>query len=253
MRLHPAMNTGGRNVVPLRSATMSTQIVAQVREALFAKELRPGDFLGTEKDLAERFAVSRIVARDALRTLEAQGVVEIKVGSGGGARIARGNARLFAEALAVQLDLAGVSVSEIMEAQRAIECLAAELAATNSTAEDHARLRSLIAEAERKIDDISAFTRSSREFHLAVAEASHNRVLVVQLVSLQHVSWPAHNPTLTPSVARRVLDAHMELATRIEMRDGAGARRLIDEHVKMIAARRVAEHRDKSATNRACC
>ena len=133
-----------------------------------------------------------------LRTLEAQGIVEIKVGSGGGARIARGNARLFAEALAVQLDLAGVSVGEIMDAQRAIECLAAELAAANSTAEDHARLRALIADAERRIDDVGAFTRVSREFHLAVAEASHNRVLVVQLISLQHVSWPAHNPTLTP-------------------------------------------------------
>src|SRR5499433_1718009 len=242
MRLHPAMKNGERKVIPFRTATMSTQIVAQVREALFAKELRPGDFLGTEKDLAERFAVSRIVARDALRTLEAQGVVEIKVGSGGGARIARGNARLFAEALAVQLDLAGVSVSEIMEAQRAIECLAAGLAAANSTAE-----------AERKIDDISAFTRSSREFHLAVAEASHNRVLVVQLVSLQHVSWPAQNPTLTPQVARRILDAHKELASLIEMRDAAGARRLMDDHVKMIGARRVAEHRDKGEGQQHCC
>src|SRR5437016_13562972 len=122
---------------------MSTQIVAQVRDALFAKELRPGDFLGTEKELAERFAVSRIVARDALRTLEAQGIVEIKVGAGGGARIARGNPRLFAEALAVQLDLTGVTAAEIMDAQRAIETLAAELAAVHSTPEDQARLRAL--------------------------------------------------------------------------------------------------------------
>ena len=159
MRLHPAMKGGERTVIPFRSATMSTQIVAQVRDALFARELRPGDFLGTEKDLAGRFGVSRIVARDALRTLEAQGVVDIKVGSGGGARIAQGNARLFAEALAVQLDLAGVSTGEIMDAQRAIECLAAELAAVNSIAEDHARLRELITDAEGKIDDVAAFTR----------------------------------------------------------------------------------------------
>src|ERR1700758_867918 len=138
MRLHPAIKGGERKVIPFRSVTMSGQIVARVREALFAKELRPGDFLGTERDLARRFGVSRIVARDALRTLEAQGIVEIKVGSGGGARIAQGNARLFAEALAVQLDLAGVSAAEIMDAQRAIECLAAELAAVNSTADDHA-------------------------------------------------------------------------------------------------------------------
>jgi GntR family transcriptional repressor for pyruvate dehydrogenase complex len=253
MRLHPAMKSGERKVVPFRSATMSTQIVAQVREVLFAKELRPGDFLGTEKDLAERFGVSRIVARDALRTLEAQGIVEIKVGSGGGARIAQGNARLFAEALAVQLDLAGVSVAEIMDAQRAIECLAAELAAVNSTAQDHARLRELNVEAERLIDDVSAYTRLGREFHLAVAEASHNRVLVVQLISLQHVSWPARNPTLTPKVARRILEAHKELASLIEIRDAAGARRLMEDHVKMIGARRVAEHRENRSADRDCC
>src|SRR4030088_3070431 len=162
MRLHPAMESGERKVIPFRSATMSTQIVAQVRDLLFAKELRPGDFFGTEKDLAERFGVSRIVARDALRTLEAQGIVKIKVASGGGARIARGNARLFAEALAVQLDLAGVSIARIMDAQRAIECLAGELAAINSTAEDHAGLRKLIDDAERRSDDVAAFTRLGR-------------------------------------------------------------------------------------------
>jgi GntR family transcriptional repressor for pyruvate dehydrogenase complex len=249
-RSNPAARTNerkpfGRNIVAFRSPTLSTQIVNQVRDALFAKELRPGDFLGTEKDLAERFGVSRIVARDALRTLEAQGIVEIKVGAGGGARIAKGNARLFAEALAVQLDLAGVTAAEIMEAQRAIECHAAELAAINATAADHARLRALLADAERRLDDVPAFTRLGHEFHLAVAEASHNRALVVQLISLQHVSWPSKNPTLTPRVARHVLDVHKELAALIEMRDPAGARRLMDDHVKMITARRVAEDRDK--------
>jgi GntR family transcriptional repressor for pyruvate dehydrogenase complex len=232
--------------------TLSTQMVADVREALFAKQLKPGDFLGTEKDLAARFGVSRIVARDALRTLEALGIVEIRMGAGGGARIARGNPRLFAEALAVQLDLTGVSVREILDAQRAIECLAAELAAENATAEDHATLRRLIAEAERMIDQPDAFTRSSLAFHLAVAEASHNRVLVVQLVSLQHVAWPSHNRTLTPDVARHILDAHRALADVIALRDPATARRLMDEHVKMIRARRVAEHGEQQ-TNHACC
>jgi GntR family transcriptional repressor for pyruvate dehydrogenase complex len=140
-----------------------------------------------------------------------------------------------------------------MDAQRAIECLAAELAAVNSTADDHARLRELLADAERKIDDVAAYTRTSREFHIAVAEASHNRVLVVQLISLQHVSWPARNPTLTPKVSRRILDVHKELASLIEMRDAAGARRLMDEHVKMIGARRVAEHRAKRDTQQDCC
>ena len=139
MRLHPAIKNGEAEIVPLRSGhPVDPHRGAGARGAVRQGAARPGDFLGTEKDLAERFGVSRIVARDALRTLEAQGIVRIKVGAGGGARIAQGDTRLFAEALAVQLDLAGVSVGEIMDAQRAIECLGAELAALNSTAEDHA-------------------------------------------------------------------------------------------------------------------
>jgi GntR family transcriptional regulator, transcriptional repressor for pyruvate dehydrogenase complex len=254
-RVHPAILRSGAAPIFVagRSASLSSQIVAEVREALFAKRLQPGDFLGTEKDLAARFGVSRIVARDALRTLEALGIAEIRMGKGGGARVARGNPRLFAEALAVQLDLTGVSAAEIMDAQRAIECLAAELAAENATAADIAELKRLLADAERAMDDVAAYTRLSREFHLAVAEASHNRVLVVQLISLEHVAWPAQNTTLTPQVARRILEVHRELASLIEIRDAAGARRLMDDHVKMIRARRVSEHREKIVMERNCC
>jgi GntR family transcriptional regulator, transcriptional repressor for pyruvate dehydrogenase complex len=237
----------GRIYLAGRSASLSSQIVAEIRDALFARRLKPGDFLGGEKDIAARFGVSRIVARDALRSLEAFGVVEIRMGKGGGARIARGNARLFAEALAVQLKLAEVSPAEILDAQRAIECLAAELAAQNATAADHARLNELLAEAERTIGDVAAYTRASRDFHLAIAEASHNRVLVVQLISLEHVAWPARNSTLTPKVARHILDVHRELARLIEARDAAGARALMDDHVRMIRGRRVAERRNE------CC
>src|SRR3954468_9690689 len=250
MSVHPAIlnkpKQHGESAAPIflggHSASLSSQIVSEVRDALFAKKLKPGDGIGTENEIAARFGVSRIVARDALRTLQALGIADIRMGKGGGAPVARGKPRLFAEALAVQLDLTGVSTAEIMDAQRAIETLAAELAAENATAADHANLKRLLAEAEAIIDDAPAYTRSCRDFHLAVAEASHNRVLVTQLISLQHVSWPSENRSLTPQVARRVLDVHRELATLIEMRDGAGARRLMDDHVKMIRARRVAEH-----------
>jgi GntR family transcriptional regulator, transcriptional repressor for pyruvate dehydrogenase complex len=233
-----------------RSSSMSAQIVAWVRDALFAKKFKPGDFLGTEKDLAARFGASRIVARDALRTLEALGIVEIRMGKGGGARIAQGNPRLFAEALAVQLDLTGVSAAEIMDAQRAIETLGAELAAENATAADIGRLRKLLREAEGAMSDLDLFTRLSRDFHLAVAEASHNRVLVVQLISLEHVSWPRRNVTATAKLAAHILEVHTKLTDLIEMRDAAAARALMDDHVKMIRARRVAE---RDHEGQSCC
>jgi GntR family transcriptional repressor for pyruvate dehydrogenase complex len=102
-------------------------------------------------------------------------------------------------------------------------------------------LRRLLREAEAAIGDLDEFTRLSRDFHLAVAEASHNRVILVQLVSLEHVSWPRRNVTATPKLARHILEIHTKLADLIELRDPSGARALMDDHVKMIRARRVAE------------
>jgi GntR family transcriptional regulator, transcriptional repressor for pyruvate dehydrogenase complex len=243
-RWQAAANTG--------AVTLSAQIVADVRQSLFDKTLKPGDFLGTEKHIAARFGVSRIVARDAFRTLQALGVIEIRPGAGGGARIARGEPRRYADALAVQLALAGMTAREIVDAQRAIETLAAELAAENATDEDLAKLNRLLDEGAATIGDVEAFTQSSLHFHLAVAEASHNRVLVAQLLSLQFVSWPARNRTLTRPVAEHILDVHRQLVAVIEARDAAGARRLMDDHVKMIRSRRVAE-RDSPDTDKSCC
>ena len=231
-----------------RSATLASRLVADVREALFERRYKAGDFLGTEKDLAARHGVSRMVARDALRTLEGLGIVEISRGAGGGARITRGNPQLFAEALAVQLELADIEREEIMTAQDAVEGLAAELAARHATSDQVALLKKLLIQAEGLLDDLDAFTRLSLQFHLGVAEASHNRVLHYQLISLQHVSWPSRNRTLNRAVAKKILEAHRKLVALIEARDAGGARQFMEAHVGMIRERRVAE--SKSSV---CC
>jgi len=236
-----------------RSPTLASRIVSKVRDDLFDRRYRPGQFLGTEKDLAAAHGVSRIVARDALRTLEAMGIVEIARGVGGGARITRGNPQLFAKALVVQLELADIDVAEILSAQGAVEGLAAELAAQNATKAEVARLKDLIDEAEGLLDDLDAFTRSSLRFHLAVAEASHNRVLQYQLISLQHVSWPTRNRTLNKTVARRVLDAHRRLTALIESRNAAEARKFMEAHIGMIRERRLSETRGESQSRRSIC
>ncbi len=244
-----------------RSDSLASQVVADIRDSLFGGELKPGEFLGTEMDIAARFGVSRIVARDALRTLEALGIAQIKMGKGGGARVAAGNPSLFAEALAIQLYLTGVTAAEILDAQRATEGMAAQLAAEHATAAEHAVLNRLLIEAADKTKDTAAFTQSCRDFHVAIAQASHNRVLVVQLLSLQYVSWPKENRQVTPRLVKHILEVHRELADLIQLRDGAAARRLMDEHVRMIRARRVAQ-RDAPHTvpvtrsetsNEGCC
>src|SRR6185503_20379844 len=143
--------------------------------------------------------------------------------------------------LAVQLELADIGREEIMAAQAAIEGLAAELAAARATPEDIARLHALVEEAERLLGDLDAFTLSSLHFHLGIAEASANRVLYYQLISLQHVSWPTRNRTLNRAVARKILDAHRGVTELIAARKPREARAFMESHVGTITRRRVAE------------
>ena len=86
----------------LRGMTLSSQIVAHIRDAIFAGSLKSGDVLGCEADLANQFGVSRMSIRDALRSLEAMGIVEIRTGAKGGAVIAEGNSDRYVDAIAFQ-------------------------------------------------------------------------------------------------------------------------------------------------------
>jgi len=222
--------------------TLSGRIVSEIRNAVFAGRFKPGDFLGSENDLAKQFGVSRITVRDALRSLSATGIVEIRQGAGGGARIAEGNLDYFADALAVQFQLAGVGAEETLGAQSAIEGMAAELAAEHRTKADLARMAAAMEQASSVGDDSVAFTEASLGFHLAVAEASHNRALSALLRALRYVVWPSENKRANVKVAARVQKAHRTIYDKIEARDGAGAREAMNHHLGGIRDSKHRQH-----------
>ncbi|HTJ24831.1 MAG TPA: FCD domain-containing protein [Candidatus Limnocylindria bacterium] len=221
---------------PIRTASLSARIIGQVREALFAGHLKAGDFVGSEAALAQRFGVSRIAVRDALQSLQAAGIVEIRMGAKGGAWIAEGNPNRFADALAIQLKLIGVLPEEIIDAQIAIEVMAADLAARNATAEDHLRLEALLAELAARREDFPAFTEAALRFHEAVVEASHNRALSAQFRALRLVLEPVYAPTTCARTVQRVLSGDRALLDALEARDPVKARDLLHARLSTIRA-----------------
>jgi len=233
---------------PLRRAndvTVSSQIMERVRSAVFDGRLHPGDYLGSEKDVAADFGVSRMAARDALRALSASGVVDIRVGSGGGIRVASSDPEKFGDALSIQVALSGATNVEVLEAQLGIEERAAELAATNRTLDDVTRMHRLIEAAEAAQGDALEFLRLGWDFHLAVAEASHNRVLIIQLKALRHVAWSARGSAQVQGVSDRVLEIHRDVAAAVEAGDATLAKSIMRMHL---------DHMREGETLRdACC
>ena len=239
--------------VPVRANSVANQIVTQIREALFAGKFRPGDPIGSEKDLAKQFVVSRITVRDALRTLETMGIVEIRVGASGGARIASGNLDHFADALAIQFKLAGVTEYEILDMQVAIESTATELAALNRTQKDLEYLSELLDESGLVLNDPEEFTKSGQKFHLAIVEASKNRALVAQFKSLRHVIWPQGAKRANTEIAKHAHDIHQELFSLIKKAEPDLARKLMVTHLSSIRAIAFPDASQQSLNSQICC
>jgi DNA-binding FadR family transcriptional regulator len=219
---------------PIRGGRASEKVVEQIRAAFF-RGMRPGDWLGTETELAERFGVSRLTIRDAVRTLEAQGIVDVKVGARGGLRIADSDPDRFSEALAVQVHLLGVPWEEIAEAMRAVEPTAARLAALRRDDADLERLEHLVKEQHDALGDGHRFHVAASEFHLALAKASRNRALFVAARALRINHDRLLEPEAKPPITRVMADEHAELLAAVRAGDGDLAERLMSRHLDKIA------------------
>lgn len=101
-------------------------------------------------------------------------------------------------------------------------------------------MTALVDEADA-LSDRSEYARLSRAFHFALADASKNRVLSVQLISLDRVAHSLREKTFPPDVAKRVLGVHRELVECIARRDAEGARRVMDQHMSIIRTRSVGD------------
>jgi GntR family transcriptional regulator, transcriptional repressor for pyruvate dehydrogenase complex len=214
----------------VRLSRASDEIVAQLCDALFEGRLQPGEPLGAEAELAAQFGVSRASVREAMRTLEASGIVHIGMGPKGGARIAVGDPRRFAHALAVQLRLVGVTAVEVLDVRMGIEWMSAQLAATNATPAELERLSALVEETAAAENEPARIGELGRALHLAVAEASHNRVLVATLTSIRE-AMRTHRPAAPPQ-PHRTIAVHRALVDAIRQRDPQRAGQVMLEDVR---------------------
>ncbi len=239
---------GSGRWMQVRTAKASAEIVAQIRERLFDGKFKPGDFVGTERSLAAEFGISRLTIRDALRILEANGIVEVKVGKSGGVRIAPPSFERFSDALAVQLKLAGISHAEIFEAQMAVETQAVRAAARLASEADLIALEAQLARLQAASGDDRAFVRESLEFHTAIVRASANRALIAQFQALRHLTWRVILPLHSAAKSAQVIDRHTRVLAALRRRQGEEAAALVAEHLQAVIAAHSTAQSDFGAT-----
>jgi GntR family transcriptional regulator, transcriptional repressor for pyruvate dehydrogenase complex len=217
---------------PVSRSRASGEIVTQIEHAIFDGGLRPGDRLESERELAEQFGVSRITVRDALRILEARGLIYVKVGASGGAFVAETNLDQVAESITTMVRLRRMTLSELAEARTVVESAAAEFAATRADDAAVARLGEMVEKGRQVVREQRPHTEASMDFHVAVAEASRNELLSATVRAYRDLLIQTLQDMRDVRSARVTQKWHEEILEAIRAHDADGSRKLMQDHLQ---------------------
>jgi GntR family transcriptional repressor for pyruvate dehydrogenase complex len=217
---------------PITVARASSAIAEQIRTAIVSGRLTAGERLSPERELAEQFGVSRVTVRDALRSLEAMGLIEVRVGARGGAFVTAPTGSKVAQAMSDMMMMSVISPEDVVEARLIVELGTVTLACARATDEDLQSLRDL---AERGTAAIEAgtYTREiSWEFHSLLALAAHNGAVGGLTQSFR--STLSMHPVRAREGAKAheaSVAEHARILEALEQRDADAARHEMAQHL----------------------
>ncbi|HEX5512079.1 MAG TPA: FadR/GntR family transcriptional regulator [Actinomycetales bacterium] len=223
---------------PVNVDRVSQVIVDQIKLLVREGKLAKGDRLPSERALCQRFGVSRVTVREALRVLEASGLIEIRVGARGGAFVTSPTKERLGEGLADLMTLSPLTPGHITEARRVIEVGILPLVVERATERDIADLRRLVDEGYEALDRNAYTMGLSAAFHVGIATCAHNPAIETLVQSF-------HGPMLlslrqaqivAPAMGRRGTAEHAALVDAIENRDVDSAIKVMTAHLDRTAA-----------------
>jgi GntR family transcriptional regulator, transcriptional repressor for pyruvate dehydrogenase complex len=233
-RSGPGWRGGGLSVAftPVRQARASGEIVSQIERAIFDGELNAGDRLDSERELAQRFGVSRITVRDALRVLEARGLVYVKVGASGGAFVTESNVDQVAESISTMILLRRMTLSGVAEARTVVETATCKLAAERADAAAIERIASTVDRGRAVVREQAPHTKASMDFHVAVADAAQNELLAATVAAYRDLLIQTLHDMRDVRSAKVTQKAHEEILDAIRSHDPEAARSLMLAHLQ---------------------
>lgn len=172
---------------PVRKVRTHEQVVAQIQDKILDGELQVGAKLPSERDLVEALGVSRSSVREALRALEAMGIIDAQGGSGrdSGSVISGRSTEALGTLLRLHVALAGIALEDLIDVRVQLERHAAIGAATNGTAEDIGLLRTLVAAMRPSRVSSVEFNELDTEFHVSIAKSSGNALAATLMQALR--------------------------------------------------------------------
>ena len=218
----------------VRTSRLYEQILQQIEDAILKGTLKPGDQLPAERELAQQFCVSRTAVREAVKALREKGLVEAY--SGRGTFVTDGTSQAVRQSLDLMMKIGQPGgTTHLAEVRAILEPEIAALAAVRAEEEDIATMREAVAVMDRSGLDGDAFIEADLDFHLSLAEAAANPLILSLIDSIvgllreqrMRVFKVDGGPERGQLHHKRILEA-------VERRDSEKAREAMRAHLQQV-------------------
>jgi DNA-binding FadR family transcriptional regulator len=227
---------GGPRFEPVRTVLAYERVVEQVEEAIETGSLCPGERLPSERELMVQFSVSRSTVREALRVLQARGLVRSRPGDPNGAEVLPFSPAALHKSMTTLARVEELSLAELVQFRMVLDSSAILLAARLRTEEQLAEMSAAVAGMRAALDGgqetgYDAFGAADVDFHDAVARASGNKLIqictdVVRSIVLDLISGKIAAAPDREAVMRTSISHHEEVIAAVRAGDGPLAARL---------------------------
>lgn len=230
-----------------RHGTTADEIALQLRGMIHRGELRPGDRLPPERDLAKMLGVSRPTLRAGISSLAAIGVLRSRPGAGTFVVEAEDSPSLDSVPLRMMASLHGFTSAEMFEARRSLEMAIAGLAAERATGEQMAAMAEEITEMYASLDEPEQFLVHDMRFHQTVAAASGNRILTSLMNMVATILFDARRKTVKGAKdLKESAEMHRHIYRAIRDRNSEAARNAMRDHLILAQKAQESERLERS-------
>ncbi len=230
-----------RTVDVEKSGTTAEEVVARLREMIHRGDLRPGDRLPPERDLAKMLGVSRPTLRAGIRSLAAVGVLKSKQGAGTFVVEADASPALDSNPLRLLASLHGFSSAEMFEARLLLEMAITGLAAERATSDHLAQLAEELAEMFATLNEPEEYLVHDMRFHQTIAAASGNRIITALMNMVVSILFDVRSKTVHRAHdLKESAEMHRQIFRSIREGNTEAARNAMRDHL-LLAQKAQAE------------
>jgi len=242
-----------RNLDSERNGTTAEEVVTRLRDMLHSGELRPGDRLPPERDLAKLLGVSRPTLRAGIRSLATVGILQSRQGAGTFVAERDESPTLDGSPLRMLSALHGFTSDEMFEARLALEMSIAGLAAERATSEQMTLMAEEITGMYASLDEPEQYLVHDMQFHQTIAAASNNRILTSLMNMVATILFDSRSKTVHRALdLKQSAEQHHNIYRAMRERDPEAARRAMHDHlIETQKAQRLEEQQtaDRNGSN----